>query len=164
MAARPKLDRWELTYGEFSIPVLFDLINTLPKFDQVKFYDIGSGAGKSALAVKLYRPEWHVTGIEYLPELHEIAIKHGQGHPGLHFVCGDFLQHDFNDGNVVMINATAFNGDIWDQLHEKVLNVPTGTFVIITSKPLSETSFKKHYEGLHEMSWGFTSTYIYEKM
>ncbi len=163
----------ERTYGEIDLCTLLDLLaRVAPKPNDV-LYDLGSGDGKSVLAAKLCYPNLQVKGIEFVRPLHDIAIakkallqKHvqmsGQNFD-VNLICDNILNQSFNDGNILFINATAFTPMTWEQILDKLLTLQPGTKVIVTTKTLPSSSFKKVYQGMELMSWGLTSTYIYEK-
>lgn len=164
----------DLHYGEINFCALLDLMDIIKPQHQNLFYDLGSGSGKSAFAVKLRYPSLDVKGIELIPQLHEIAEqklheyldKHGHNKDsfGLRFICDNLLNQNFSDGDIIFINATAYSRDTWTQILHKLIQLKRGAKIIITSKTLPAPTFIKRYQGMELMSWGFTSTYIYEKI
>ncbi|MFI4937493.1 MAG: hypothetical protein ACHQJ6_03160 [Candidatus Berkiellales bacterium] len=161
----------ELTYGEIEPCTLLDLLAVVKPKPSARFYDLGSGNGKAALTAKLRYPTLIVRGIEIIPALQQLSEQKCQQlrdlksfpHFDIHFICGNFLDQDFLDADIIFINATGFSSALFEQLLTKLLNLKPQTKIIITSKTLPETSFIKQYQGMEQMSWGLTSTYIYEK-
>ena len=93
-----------------------------------KFYDIGSGTGKPALAAAFLHPFEFVGGVELLPSLHEVSFQLAdafrvKGHASLvadgqtrttavSFILGDATDLavlDWSDGDVLFANSTCFN-------------------------------------------------------
>ncbi|MBI2791061.1 MAG: hypothetical protein HYX61_03800 [Gammaproteobacteria bacterium] len=164
----------DLYYGEIDICALLDLLDIASPPQQCVFYDLGSGCGKSAFAVKLNYPHLKVHGIELIEELHDIANqklhqyldKNGLAHHdfGLEFIQANILNHNFTHADIIFINATAFSPGTWQQILYKLMQMKCGTKIIITSKTLPSPAFVIRYQAMELMSWGFTSTYIYEKV
>lgn len=162
-----------LTYGEISLCALLDLLKEISFHENAIFYDLGSGIGKTLLAVKLCYPTLDVRGIEMLPTLHEAAITRYQAFlQAKHLTSSDlmithlldnFLVHNFSDANIIFINATGYTQVEIDELLPKLLNLKPSTKIIVTSKTLPDAIFERKYQGMEQMSWGLTSTYIYEK-
>jgi precorrin-6B methylase 2 len=175
MAARLKMPNncGDLTYGEIDTLALLDLLAIIKPPAKCVFYDLGSGCGKSALAVKLHYPHMKVHGIEVIPELHEIATQKLQLYLTkralkaekftLSFFCQNLLDHNFSHADIIFINATAFSPDIWEQILYKLVQLKRGAKIIITTKGLPTPTFVEIYSGMELMSWGLASTYIYEK-
>lgn len=164
----------DLVYGEIDLVSLLDLLAIIRPTPNALFYDLGSGCGKPAIAVKLRYPTLKVKGIELLSALYDVSImklkeyhdKHAltQKEFDVTFICDNIVNQPFADADIIFINSTAFSPHIWEQILYKLVQLKVGAKIIITSKQLPAPTFKKHYEGMKLMSWGFTSTYIYEKI
>jgi Histone methylation protein DOT1 len=68
-----------LTYGEFDIGFLSELLDEYDAGHGTAFIDLGSGVGRCTLAAALLKPSWRLCrGIELLPKLTEFAaLVHG---------------------------------------------------------------------------------------
>lgn len=163
-------------YGEVYAVTFLKLMDlTHPKPGE-HFYDLGSGSGKLVLLADYCYPFKSTTGIELLPVLHELSIqklsdyqklKEKNGRPQssqIKFIQANFLEIDFTNANIIIINATAFKGEIFDLLEEKLKLIPAGARVIITSLPIRADEFEMIYSGHEVMSWGFCSVRIYKKL
>ena len=104
-----------------------------------------------------------VKGIEILPELHALAKEKSQAFD-LTLICDNLLNQSIVDANIVFINATGYDNPTWENILAKLLTLKPKTRIIITSKKLPEPTFISRYQGMEKMSWGLTSTYIYEKI
>jgi hypothetical protein len=164
----------DFIYGEIDTCALLDLLDIIDPHPECVFYDLGSGVGKSSLAVKLRHPKMLVKGIELIHPLHVIAelklkeyldkkdLTHLEF--GLHFICDNILNQNISDGDIIFINATAYSQSTWNQILYKLIHLKPGAMVIVTSKLLPTPAFTKKYQGMELMSWGLTSTYIFEKV
>lgn len=169
-----KVPTSDLHYGEIDTCALLDLMDIVKPSGQGLFYDLGSGSGKTALAVKLKHPTLVVKGIELVPALHAIAEQKlfeyleketlDAKRFGLSFICDNLLNQNFSDADIIFINATAYSANTWEQILYKLVQLKRGAKIIITSKTLPSPTFTKTYQGMELMSWGLTSTYIYEKI
>lgn len=167
-AARPDTLS-DFYYGEIDLCAFLDLLAMTHPQPNAIFYDLGSGCGKTLFAAKLAYPRLEVRGIELVADLHALGSQKLVEYLSLNkkfhlqFICDDLLQQDFTDANILFINATAYSVPTWEQINSKLLNLKTGTKIIITSKTLPQTHFIPYYSGMEQMSWGLTSTYIYVK-
>lgn len=162
------------TYGEISLCALLDLLEKTRPQKNDTFYDLGSGCGKTLIAVKLRYPFLNVKGIECLPVLHTLAqeklrccqqlLARSSKPLDITLLCDNILNASIADATLVFINATGYDAPIWGSILEKLYTLNPKTRIIITSKILPEPMFKCCYQGMQRMSWGLTSTYIYEKM
>lgn len=160
------------TYGAVEIPTLLDLIADCHLSNAV-FYDLGSGDGKSLLAVKLAHPHFIVRGIEIIPDLFELSKTQYHRYLEQHalsetqfkidYIHDDFLKTNWNDATLIFLNATGFNAPFWEKVVSKLITLPPQTKVIVTSKTLPCPPFHLISQGMEKMSWGLTATMIYEK-
>ncbi len=164
----------DLVYGEINIPTILALLRLIsPKNNQV-FYDLGSGSGKVMIATKLCYPNLTVKGIEVVTELQEMAKsrwhsllkKHPKklSHSQIDFICANLLDSNFEEADIVFINATSFTAQTWQLLILKLDKLKIGSKILVTSKKLPQTSYQPLYIGSELMSWGFTTTSLYEKI
>ncbi|MBS0290633.1 MAG: hypothetical protein JSS07_11445 [Proteobacteria bacterium] len=166
-------DSTEFLYGEIEICTLLDLVACTQPLSKQVFYDLGSGCGKTLFAVKLAYPFLKVKGIEMIDALHQLAVQKydlylAKSHLSssafeLVLIHQNFIQVNILDADIIFINATAYSKATWEQILDKLIQLKVGTKVIITSKTLPATHFSKTYQGMEWMSWGLTSTYVYEK-
>lgn len=162
------------TYGEIDfLSFILLLEEAKPKPGEV-FYDLGSGAGKAVFAAALCYDFSKCCGIEYLNSLHALAQKIHSKYQSLYpklseqlpiqFIQNDFTLVDLSDANIIFINATCYREKTWERILLKLLTVPPGTRILITSKRLDRQEFKLLYSAMHLMSWGMNSAYIYLKL
>jgi SAM-dependent methyltransferase len=163
----------ELVYGEIEIITLLPFLEIMHPQNNDVFYDLGSGSGKALIATKLAYPTLTVKGIEVMAELHYLATDRWhalqQKYPArlasanIDFICANFLDQDFYDADIIFINATSFSPETWQKLVSKFNNLKKGCKILIISKQLPEALFKTLYTGSELMSWGFSTTRLYEK-
>lgn len=155
-----------LIYGEIDICALLDLLDYIKPTEKDVFYDLGSGAGKTLMATQMRYPYLKVCGIERLQGLHDLAEEIGQSHPPPHplFINDDFLNVDFSEATILLINATAFSPATWEPMLAKLAQLKSGTKVIVTSKTLPPPGFIARFGAMEKMSWGLCTTRIYEKV
>lgn len=165
--------QYDLLYGEVTIPVLLDMMDRLNPPENALFYDLGSGGGKAALAVKLSLPRLRVIGIEIVEHLNTLAnqclercreMNPMDNLQQIEFITANFLEYDFKNGDVFFINATGFSNENWQRIVTKLNDIKRGSMIITTSKQLPALQFLRRSAALELMQWGFTSTYIYERM
>ena len=161
----------EFVYGEIDPIALLDLLAKIHPHQGV-CYDLGSGDGKTLLAIKLCYPQLNVIGIEKIPQLHALAKNKYQAYLEQHKLNErdfslthhqqDILNFPFIYADILFINATAFEAN-WPQILIQLHQLKKGAKIILTTKTLPLDAFTKLYQGMEQMSWGLTSTYIYEK-
>lgn len=167
----------QFIYGEITFASLAQLLYFLKLDEHDVFYDLGCGSGQTVYSAALLHPFKKVCGIELLPGLCQIANER-KNHfkqiaaeiPELtavahhiEFVEDDILNYDFSDATVVFINATCFEGLLWQNLVNKLINLAAHTKIIISSRVLPETYFDLLYSGKKTMSWGMCNVRIYQK-
>ena len=170
--AREKQDAFAYTYGEIEFLSFIALIGLTHPDENTRFYDLGSGVGKAAIACALVFDLKQSCGIELFEPLHQEALtqkKRLARVPGyeskaerIQFIHNDFLQEDLGPATLLFINATTFIGDLWKQLSEKLGEVAGGATVITISKKLSSNAFKVIRTTQVNMSWGIVTAYIQE--
>lgn len=165
-------------YGEVTFYSFASILAlTRPQPGEV-FYDLGSGGGKAVFIAGLVYDFKKVCGIEKLNRLYllcqELLEKlktlpeWQQYFPdktiNIEFVQNDFLEQDISDGDIIFINATCFNGPLWDAIFTKLLTLKSGSRVILGTKEIHHANFERIHYGLHLMSWGLNSINIYKKV
>ncbi len=163
-----------LIYGEIDICSFLDLLELVsPKPGDI-LYDLGSGCGKCIIAAHLAYPYIDIKGIELIKDLHAIAQEKVKNHLNknslkskninIQLIHDNLLNQDFSDANIIFINATAYDAPLWEKFMQKLILLKCGTKIIITSKTLPSPLFAKKYAAMEHMSWGWASTYIYQKI
>ncbi len=161
-------------YGEVYPVTLIKLLDLAKPAPNDIFYDLGSGAGQAVILADKCYPFSKCKGIELLPALYHLSEekridyeneakqKEPETKTNIEFIEGSFLEHDFSDADIVFINATAFKGDIWEQLTKKLNMLNSGSRVIVTSLTLDPAQFEEIYHDHEVMSWGFCTVRIYK--
>lgn len=109
-------------------------------------------------------------GIELFPGLHQAALQQQQrlrqlspyaaDAQNIYFFNANVLDADFSDATLIFINATAFIGETWDVLNQRLGAMTTAVTVITTSKKLSHPLFSVINTVRVQMSWGVVTAYI----
>lgn len=169
--SREKQDAFDYVYGEIEFLPFLAFLSLVPLDKNTVFYDLGSGTGKAVLAAAMVYPLKRSVGIEIMPELHAAACgqknklatlpAYAEAAEKIDFFLGDFLEADLREANCVFINATAFIGETWSRLCEKLETLPRLTTVITTSKVLISTRFILVKSTKIMMSWGVVLCYIH---
>jgi Histone methylation protein DOT1 len=91
-----------LTYGEFDIDFLSELLDKYDAGPDTAFVDMGSGVGRCTLAAALLKPAWRLCrGVELLPKLTEFAaLVHGD-------IVNDSSSHDSSSSSSSSSRAMA---------------------------------------------------------
>jgi hypothetical protein len=167
-----------LIYGEITSQALFELLEIVQPQRSEVFYDLGSGAGKPLLWASILYPWRKCCGIEILPSLYQLSIEQSQkliNHPeiskmlpgqqfNIEFINNNFLNCDFSDANVILVEATAFSYDLWEGLVDKFFTLPAGVRIIILTKKIQSEQFEQIHVGNYMMSWGMNTVNIYRKV
>lgn len=165
-------------YGEvtfYSFASILALTNPQP--GEV-FYDLGSGGGKAVFIAGLVYDLKKSCGIEKLSGLYQLSAQlveklknmpewqhyHPDQHMNIEFLNKDFLEQDISDADILFVNATCFNGELWDAIFTKLLSLRTGARIILGTKEIHHANFERIHFGLHLMSWGLNSVNIYKKV
>lgn len=179
-AARKALGRddYSLTYGEIDFVSFVSLFKLVEPNENDVFYDLGCGAGKAVFAVALTFELQKCVGVELLTPLFELCRRQLTSFDQLiaqddyftdhsyqiTFFNDDLLNVDMSDASIVFINATGFFGELWESIVNKLLQLPQGCRIILTSKKLPEDAFHLLDESMRLMSWGMNSLRIYRKL
>jgi SAM-dependent methyltransferase len=167
-----------MTYGEVTPEVMELLMTAANAKPGESFYDLGAGTGKGVLYSALMSDLGRCTGIELLPELHE-ASKLAQSRYMEHllpklpdhkkaqqidFLCGDMLQIDFSDADIIFTHCTCFSAPLMDAITEKFNKLKKGARVITVSKGLTSPYYAATVTNTVQMAWGTATAYMYEKV
>lgn len=165
-------DAFDYTYGEIEFFSFIALILLANPNQQTRYYDLGSGIGKAAVACALVFEMQKYCGVELFAELYQAAQAKKQALSAmptyakeaqrLEFVNEDFLNVDFSDATLIFINATAFVGELWVRLSEKLEREAVGATIITTSKKLHSDAYYVKKMTQVNMSWGVVTAYIQE--
>ena len=168
--ARLTRDAMEYTYGEIDFISFIALLSLAHPNNNTVFYDLGSGTGKAVLACAMVFNVKKCCGIELFTPLHAAALKQQQRlqllpyyqekAKTIHWVNADFLNTDFSDATLIFLNSTAFFGDTWAAVSQRLTQTKLGTIIITTSKKLSSNTFIVKKIIPIQMSWGLVNAYI----
>ena len=164
---KQKMPNKTLTYGEI-LPTSFAqmLEITQPQPGEI-YYDLDCGAGKAVFTAALCFPKLVCRGVELLPPLHAIAenllTQMDTSRHSIKFICADFMSVNFQDADIVFLNATCFQDDDWRDMQCKLDQLKTGCRIITCSKKIGNRQCKLQDSGMFMMSWGWCSTFIYVK-
>jgi SAM-dependent methyltransferase len=167
----------ELLYGEIPFETWQKIIQRAqPNLDGV-FYDLGSGIGRVALQSHLIYNFKKSVGIELLKGLHGKAVeaenifnkfirpqiaKNLDGKE-LKFICGDILQEDFCDADLILLSHPFKDEEQFLILEEKFLKtLKPKTKIVTLIRFLRDERFKSLGFGTFNFSWGKSSAYFYE--
>ncbi len=172
-----------LSYGDIEFSELVKLFQELEKLGfrcdrHSHFVDIGCGAGKPIFAAALLQNFTRCTGIEILSGLHSIceqnAVKWNRLCTKLRlkkkllidvdFICGDALEVNWSDADLVFIHGTCFNEAMVNKLFHLTDCLKPHSFVVSISVPL----VCPHLHLLHVinhviLSWGISCAYVYSR-
>lgn len=179
-----------LTYAEIDIKIMRHIIDKCASIGpltvgQGSFVDLGSGAGKAAMAAALLGPWAKVTGIEFLAKLHEKANKsvenlqanplHAEvAFPEVSFVKGDFasttaaspLKPLGPDCTCALAVATMYQEPQLNAMTELAKAMPLNSFFITISQKLAKAG--DEWEQVHseqmEFGWGLATWFLFKKM
>ncbi len=172
--ARAKSDAFEYVYGEIDFAAFCALFSLVAPPKETIFYDLGSGVGKAVTACAMVFQVKKSIGIELFPQLHHAAISTQQAlasqpdyrriAASICYIHGDILQHDFADAHVIFINATAWFGDRWQALNQRLDHAHYCHTIITISKKLLNPAYQVTDSRTLAMSWGVTRAYIHKKI
>jgi hypothetical protein len=172
-----------LTYGEILFRPFVSMLRelyalNLNKEERLhKFVDIGSGCGKAVFAAALGMQVDNCVGIEILEGLAEMskgvlghwddnvkskAPEHTQS-TTFEFIHGDALEIPWQDADVVFINSTCFDEELLDKFSQQCSQMRKGTFVITTTRQLTNKYFQMAKEVMLEQAWGSATCYLHVK-
>jgi SAM-dependent methyltransferase len=185
---QPKHSDDSLVYGEVDLEGFCNLLQSLQSASQQDqqagtFYDLGSGSGRAVFAARFLGDFENCTGIELLPNLHQLATsvqslykfmyKHKLKKQTIDFHCSDFLEYDWSDGTVVYCPSLLFDDCLMERIAVQALKLQPGAF-LISLKKFPNHSADSDSQGFHRsfemvsqsvvpMSWGDASVYVYRR-
>jgi SAM-dependent methyltransferase len=158
-------------YGEILPEEFMNILDLVEFSPETIFYDLGSGSGKAVITAYLYKKPKKAIGIEYIPDLVEIAKKAVEKLENLlkiktsiEFLQGDIRDFDFSDADIIFSHATCFSDELMKDLHKKIQNLKKGAKFIIVTKEINDKIWE--LKGTYEFSfsWGTGTVRIYEKI
>lgn len=96
----------------------------------------------------------------------DLFEKHNNFIPELKMVKGDFFEHDWTNASMVFTNSTCFSKSVINEIFEKALYLPKGSFFINTSQAMPKKLMANwHYIPPFQrlMSWGVARLFIYRR-
>lgn len=167
-----------LLYGEISFLSFADVLRVIAPRPGEVFYDLGSGGGKAVFAAALLGNYSKVVGVELLPSLYELCQNLLQRFrtlperetifPGrlfnIQFMNDSFFNINLAEADIIFINSTAFRGNFWIAILEKLKETRFGTKLIVTSHTLPAPDFKLMDCQRRLMSWGMNSVLVYQRV
>ena len=172
--ARMDHDAFDYTYGEIDFIAFIALLFLAKPNPDTVFYDLGSGIGTAVLACAMVYPIKKSIGIECLLPLHLAALQQKNKikqyatyqHTAsiIEFIHADFLQASITDATLIFINSTAYFGETWDKINQKLNTLPALETVLTLSKPLRCPDFKLIQKTRINMSWGPVDAYIHQRV
>lgn len=164
-------DNKNFVYGEITFPTLAELLDSLEPREGEQFYDLGSGTGKSTFIATLLYPFARCVGIEYLPALYqqsqqilkEFEEKVPEKKEIINFIQGNILELNWEHADILYINATCFDDNLWNKIVEKAHELKNGSRLIVTTQHIYSDQFEMIHDQSHQMSWGMNSVRVYKK-
>lgn len=172
-----QLEKVFLTYGEILFPSFNKMMACMDIHENDVFYDLGSGAGKSALQFFLKTPTKKVVGIEanqlriessskIYKQVHKEFPELFQSGRTLECVHSNFLDVDLKDATILYTCSTCFNTELLADIGKIVDQCPNIRYLI------SIPSVTYNYACIPcklpiekvvdiECSWGHTKFYFY---
>ena len=161
----------EFTYGEVEFAHMIPLLELCNIKAGEVFWDLGCGAGKCLLTVALLYPELKsCSGIEFLPQLHELcqstlsALPTTEKHAPIKVIHGDMLEVDWSNADIIFTSSICFPEELINGIFEKAQQLKVGTRIMtLKSFPVNDF-FDVKYSVRVKMTWGKTGLYILEKV
>lgn len=168
----------QYTYGEVVVDSFAEVMSYAKPNKGELFYDLGCGAGRALFTAALCFPGLKVRGIEILPPMFALCNqtltrfnalvkadkKFAKENYDIKIFEADFLDYDFSDGNIFLLNATCFTDKQWKKVEKRMLELPVGVRVIVITLQLNHKAFKLVEAGSYLMSWGRAALRVYEKI
>ncbi len=169
-----------LRYTETSLRSLGEVLWNLspPLKSGGIFYDLGSGAGKLAIAAALLHDFDRIVGIEVLGSLATEAeraldtyddyfkddynVKTRHEHE-VFFKRGCFENADWKHGDVVFCNTANMDAKLVKALSQRAESLRPGALVITTSTSLPSKQFHKIYARQHVAGEGLVTFVVHQK-
>jgi hypothetical protein len=155
-----------LTYGEIDLESFLALMSMTHPSPEDIFYDLGCGLGKTVFACHQVFNLKKCYGIEYLPELIEIAHKKQQALSlplsQMEFICQDILDINWPSDSILYLNVASFVPDFWQNINQKILQNPAKK-IITLAKPILNLKHHQIKETKVLTSWGVVPAYVHRK-
>jgi hypothetical protein len=157
------------------------------------FLDAGSGVGKATLIAGLLFPFKKCVGIEYLEKIDLVGVKALQRFniqneilrdntlfkdhvikendsvsyifPEFQLISGDFLDHNWNQYDMIFCSCTSFSDNLMNSISKKSLEMKPGAILITVSKraPEAKKIRWRLFDGFRRMmSWGTATVYFHQ--
>jgi len=169
--ARTQTDAMEYVYGEIDFESFIAILSLANPNANTVFYDLGSGTGTASIACSMVFNVQKSIGIEKFEGLHNSAnqqkaeLKKIPGYAlsanKIYFIHDDFLTANIDPATLIFINATGLFGETWDQLNQRLDQLPKRPIIITTSKPLSAMNYTLTHTTQAKMSWGIVDIYYF---
>jgi SAM-dependent methyltransferase len=166
-----------LIYGEV-IPEGFleVLAQTEPAAGET-FYDLGSGTGRAVLLAAMAYPFARLVGIEFLQALHDAAegvrarfeaevrptLTEAPPRQSITLRCGDFLEADLSDANVIFMQSNCFQPPLIKALVKKFEALPSGVRILALGQFLNAAHLVQVETGPCELGWGDSFFALYRR-
>mmetsp|Transcript_145319 Transcript_145319/g.278831 ORF Transcript_145319/g.278831 Transcript_145319/m.278831 type:complete len:378 (+) Transcript_145319:60-1193(+) len=151
-------------YGEIQPGGFVHLLNSLQASQGMRYYDLGSGFGKTVILAGLLGLK--AKGIEVSTAHHAEACKAWERskkfpmHGGeVDLIFGSFLEEDFSDADIVFINSFTFPDDLMANIVNAASGLKPGSFLVTASR-LPGEKFKVLKKIRLPTSWRNASTYF----
>lgn len=120
-------------YGGITAWRLKDLLDRIPAdFSTYTFIDIGSGKGAALFHASDY-PFKKIIGVEFSPELHEVALRNIANFRSrtrkcmnIEAVCGDGGAYEYPEGPWVLFFNVPFGVPVWERVAENLERAKRG--------------------------------------
>jgi SAM-dependent methyltransferase len=153
-------------YGETPLTTLDKIAKECDIGAKDRFYELGSGRGRSCFWIHCFRKCRGVIGVEYIPAFVKIAAKTCRVYQveGVKFIYRNILDADMSDATVIYFYGTSSETAFILKLIDKLKNLPSGTRIITVSYPLTnyttETLFEIRKVFSCQFTWGETEVYL----
>jgi SAM-dependent methyltransferase len=120
-------------YGGITPWRLKDLLDQIPEdFSTYTFIDIGSGKGAALFHAAEY-PFRRIIGVEFSPELHEVALRNIKSFRSktrkcmqIEAVCGDGGAYELPEGPLILFYNSPFDVPVWERAAKQIENMKPG--------------------------------------
>lgn len=158
-----------IIYGEVQPSTFMQLLNHVGARPGQKYYDLGSGTGKTVFAawllgldatgVELVQKRWSASCQAVITAKRLGFRKQAEG-PGAKLIHGSFLDTDFSDADVVFIDSVMFSRDMMLGVAKIARRMKSGA-KIVSSSVLPGEDFKLEEKVSGPTSWNTgTAWYI----
>jgi hypothetical protein len=131
-----------ILYGEVQPDTLVQLLEHVGARPGQKYFDLGSGTGKTVIAawlmgldatgVELVGKRWNTACMSML-QAKRLGFKKRKDGPGLAFLHNSFSDVDLSDADIIFVNSKTFSPEMMAGLAEKSQHLRVGAKIISTS-------------------------------